>query len=45
MSSHCHLDDPSEEAMPIDRQWAMLKDVVFFWQYRASGLEATPAFC
>ena len=43
MSSH-----PSEDhqwAMAFDHQWAMLKDVVLSWQHKASGLEATLAFC
>ena len=32
------------EAMAIDDQRAVLTDVVFSWQYKASGLEATLAF-
>ena len=40
-----HPEVPSEEAIPIDHPWAMLKVVVLSWQYRASGLEATLVFC
>jgi len=39
-----HLHETSQ-AMAVDHQWEMLKDVAISSLYKASGLEATLAFC